>query len=55
MRLLLESEDRVILLGWHRAVIELWREELRRFGVALYTGTESDAAKRASLDAFTSG
>jgi len=55
VRMLLDSEDRVVLFGWHRAVFDLWIHRLAAFRPALYTGTESPAAKQRSVQAFLSG
>lgn len=55
VRMLLESESRVVLFGWHRAVYEIWQDRLRQFHPVLYTGTESPTQKAASARAFTEG
>jgi SNF2 family DNA or RNA helicase len=54
VRLLLESTDRIVLWGWHRAVYELWMERLAEFNPVLYTGSESATQKNAAYDAFRS-
>lgn len=55
VRLLLESQEKVVLFGWHRAVYDVWLERLKAFKPVLYTGTESSAAKARSVDAFVNG
>jgi hypothetical protein len=55
VRLLLDSEPRVVLFGWHRAVYQLWAERLAGFRPVFYTGTESPADKRRNAEAFLSG
>lgn len=56
VRLLLESEDRILLFGWHRAVYDIWIEKLwHDFQPVLYTGSESPTQKQAALDKFASG
>lgn len=57
VRLLLESEDRVLLFGWHRAVYDLWTAELTKQGVpfAMFTGAESDVQKNESVRRFKLG
>ncbi len=52
VRLLLESEQKVILFGWHRAVYSVWLEQLAEFNPVLYTGSESDLQKRQALERF---
>lgn len=54
-RLLLESEESVVLFGWHRAVYDIWADRLADFKPAFYTGEESPAAKQRARDAFVSG
>lgn len=55
VKLLLSSQEKVVLFGWHRTVYEVWLERLRDFKPVLYTGTESAAAKHRSVEAFTEG
>jgi SNF2 family DNA or RNA helicase len=54
VRLLVESGEKVLLYGWHRAVYDIWLERLRDLSPALYTGSESpkqkDEAKARFLD-----
>lgn len=55
VRLLLESEQRVVLFAWHRACYSIYLDRLREFNPVLYTGTESAAQKHASAQEFTNG
>lgn len=56
VRLLLESEERILLFGWHRSVYDIWIQRLwHDFRPVLYTGSESPTQKQAALDAFASG
>lgn len=55
VRLLVENGERVVLFGWHRAVIEIWRERLADLNPVLYSGSEDPKQKAASIEAFTSG
>jgi superfamily II DNA or RNA helicase len=55
VRLLLESEPRVVLFGWHRAVYDLWAERLADFQPVFFTGAESPTQKRRAEEAFLSG
>lgn len=54
-RLLLESEQRIVLFGWHRGVYDTWAEKLSDFRPVLYTGSESPQQKAASAEAFCGG
>lgn len=55
VELLLQSEKRVILLGWHHAVHDIWAERLRAYRPAMYTGRETNSQKERSLDDFMAG
>jgi superfamily II DNA or RNA helicase len=54
-KLILESEEKIILAGWHREVWDLWQEALAAYNPVLYTGTESSAGKARAFDAFREG
>lgn len=55
VRLLLQESPRVLLAGWHREVYDIWLDELRAFSPVLYTGSETAAGKKRSMDAFCGG
>lgn len=55
VKLILESERKVVLFGWHRAVYDIWLEALHTYNPVMYTGTESPAQKAASEEAFING
>jgi SNF2 family DNA or RNA helicase len=55
VKLLLDSEARIVLFGWHREVYNIWLEALKEFNPVLYTGTESVNQKGASIEEFLSG
>ena len=55
VRLLMASEQKVILFGWHRAVYDIWMEQLAEFKPLLYTGSESPKAKEDAKEAFMGG
>lgn len=57
VQLLVESGERVVLYGWHRAVYEIWKSafERARIAYAMYTGQEDERAKVASVKRFTAG
>lgn len=52
VQLLLETTDKVVLWGYHRAVYDIWQERLGPYGVAMYTGSESPKQKIESLERF---
>ena len=54
VRLLLESGEKVVLYGWHRAVYWIWMDKLSEFKPALYTGSESVPQKEEAKRRFLS-
>ena len=55
VRMLVESGEKVVLCGWHRAVYGVWLQKLADLRPRLYTGSETDAEKEASRAAFVNG
>lgn len=55
VRMLVESGEKVVVFGWHRAVYEIWLERLADLHPVMYTGTESPRQKRLAKEAFVSG
>lgn len=55
VRMLLETEDKVVLYGWHRDVYDIWRERLSWYHPRFYTGDESPNQKTESVEAFING
>lgn len=52
VRMVLASEQKVILYGWHREVYRIWLEMLAEFNPVLYSGTESSKQKREAKEKF---
>jgi SNF2 family DNA or RNA helicase len=55
VRMLVESGEKVLLGGWHRAVYEVWKQRLGDLRVVMFTGTESPAAKEFAKQEFIAG
>lgn len=55
VRLLVESGEKVLLAGWHRAVYDLWHDRLADLSPVFFTGEESPAQKEAAKQAFVNG
>lgn len=55
VRMLLETEEKIVLFGWHRDVYDIWLERLHWYHPRLYTGSESPSAKTAAVDVFVNG
>lgn len=54
-RMFLEDGVPIVLAGWHRAVYDIWMQELGEFNPVLYTGTESPKQKVESQRRFMEG
>jgi superfamily II DNA or RNA helicase len=54
---LVRNGEGVLLAGWHREVYAIWEREFKAAGIrcALYTGTESPAAKVRNAKAYIAG
>lgn len=55
VKLLLESEEKIMLFGWHHDVYHIWAEALAEYKPSMYTGKESPNQKKATIDAFING
>lgn len=54
-KMILESGESMILVGWHRDVYDIWNHELAVYEPAMYTGSESPRQKAESERRFVSG
>ncbi len=54
VKMLVDSGESVILFGWHRAVYDIWMDQLQIFKPAMYTGEESTSQKDESKRRFVS-
>lgn len=52
VRLVLESEQKLVLFGWHRDVYATWLNRLADLQPVLYTGSESPAQKERARERF---
>jgi superfamily II DNA or RNA helicase len=55
VKMVLDTEEKVILVGWHREVYRVWLEELKEFKTVMYTGSESTKEKEAAIKSFIEG
>lgn len=55
VRMLIESGEKVILFGWHKAVYKIWKEALAEFKPAFYTGAQSPREKDVAKADFIEG
>lgn len=56
VKLLMESQKKILLVGWHHDVYDVWRKELAEFKPVFYTGQQpTPAQKEAAQMAFMEG
>lgn len=55
VRMLVESGEKVLLGGWHRAVYDVWRDRLGDLRPVFFTGEETAAQKEDSRQRFIKG
>lgn len=55
VKMVLESEEKVILFGHHHRVFDIWAQKLKDYNPVRYTGEESAKEKEAAVEAFTNG
>lgn len=54
-KMILSSEEKVVVYSWHRAVYEILLKKLKDFNPVMYTGSESAAEKERSKEKFIHG
>jgi SNF2 family DNA or RNA helicase len=55
VRILLDNDLPVILVGWHRDVYDIWLKELAEYNPVMYTGSETGTQKDQSKQKFING
>lgn len=55
VRLMVEAGESVVVVGWHRAVYDVWNRELADLRPAMYTGSELPGKKNKEAERFISG
>lgn len=55
VKMLLETDEKVVLFGWHRDVYEIWEDRLKDHRPVFYTGSESPSQKFRSTESFLEG
>lgn len=55
VRILLDNDEPVILVGWHREVYRIWQQQLKEYNPLLYTGSETIKQKEDTKTAFING
>jgi len=54
VRVLLENDESVLLVGWHRECYDIWLKRLADYSPVMYTGSESPTQKEAARKKFMS-
>jgi SNF2 family DNA or RNA helicase len=52
VKIIVEQGEKVVLVGYHRAVYDIWMKEFKNIGFAMYTGSESQVEKKRSVERF---
>ena len=55
VKMLAEEGEKIVLVGWHRAVYEVWMEELKHFNPVMFTGSETVKEKDEAVKKFVEG
>jgi SNF2 family DNA or RNA helicase len=55
VKMLLDSEEKVMIGAWHHAVHKILNDRLKEFKPVMFTGEESPVQKQKSLNAFIGG
>ncbi len=55
VNMLLETEEPVVLFGWHHEVYASWARRLEKHNPVFFTGEETTTQKRAAQEAFMNG
>jgi SNF2 family DNA or RNA helicase len=50
-----ETDERIVLFGWHREVYRIWLDRLKAFNPVMYTGSETGSKKNESIQRFIKG
>ena len=55
VKMMVEEEEKVVLVGWHRDVYSVWLEELKHLNPVMYTGSETTKEKDEAIKKFIEG
>lgn len=55
VKMLLESEEKVVVAAWHRDTYDILLKELKDYKIAMYTGSESVKQKDEAVKSFIEG
>lgn len=55
VKMMLEEQEKVVLVGWHRDVYDIWEKEFVGIPTVMYTGSETPGEKDKAVKAFMEG
>jgi SNF2 family DNA or RNA helicase len=55
VKMLLEEKDKIVLVGWHRDVYDIWQNEFKAYKTVMYTGSETTKEKDQAVKDFIEG
>lgn len=55
VKVILQNDEKVLLMGFHRDVYDIWLDELSDYNCVMYTGSETYKEKEANKKAFIEG
>lgn len=55
VEVLLKNKEKVLLMGWHRDVYDIWKERFEGYNYVMFTGSETQVQKQKSKEEFING
>ncbi|HBI00981.1 MAG TPA: hypothetical protein DDY18_05090 [Flavobacterium sp.] len=55
VKMILQEQEKVVLVGWHRDVYDIWAKEFSNIKTVMYTGSESTKEKEQAVKDFIEG
>jgi SNF2 family DNA or RNA helicase len=55
VKMMLEEKEKIVLVGWHRDVYDIWAKEFKDIKMVMYTGSETTKEKDQAVKDFIEG
>ncbi len=55
VKMMLEEKEKIVLVGWHRDVYDIWQKEFKDIKMVMYTGSETTKEKDQAVKDFIEG
>lgn len=55
VKMMLQEQEKVVLVGWHRDVYDIWEKEFAGYRTVMYTGSETTREKEQAVKEFIEG